>query len=125
MVHFKHHGNFKVTEKFFNAVTGKSYLNVLDKYGQLGVQALAKETPVDTGATADHWTYDISQDSDGVSIGFTNTNRNQGVNIAILLRYGHGTGTGGYVAGRDFISPAIQPVFDQLAEELWKEVTGK
>ena len=79
---------------------------------------------MDTGLTAASWRYEISDDADGVSISFHNDNINQNVNIAIILQYGHGTGTGGWVEGRDYINPAIQPVFDKMAEDLWKEVVG-
>ena len=123
MIRIHHRGNFNNLERFFNKVTSRSYLNVLEKYGQMGVEALRKSTPVDTGKTADSWTFEISQTKDATSIAFLNTNVNKGVNIAIILRYGHGTGTGGFVRGRNYIDPVIQPVFDELAEALWKEVT--
>lgn len=123
MIRIHHRGNFNNLERFFNKVTSRSYLNVLEKYGQMGVEALRKSTPVDTGKTADSWTFEISQTKDATSIAFLNTNVNKGVNIAIILRYGHGTGTGGFVRGRNYIDPAIQPVFDEMAEVLWKEVT--
>lgn len=123
MIKIKHRGNFNNLERFFNKVSNRNYLNVLDKYGEIGVQALKKNTPVDSGMTADSWTYEIEHSRDATIISFLNTNFNEGVNIAILLRYGHGTGTGGFVQGRNFIDPAIQPVFDEMAEALWKEVT--
>lgn len=125
MVRFSHRGNFHNTERFFNRVLGRGYLNILEKYGELGCQALAQSTPQDSGLTANSWTYEITDDGRTSSIGFLNTNENNGVNIAILLRYGHGTGTGGFVAGRDYITPALQPVFDGLANAVWKEVTGR
>lgn len=125
MITFKHRGNFSKTEKFFNRVLRREYLNVIEKYGEIGCQVLASATPVDSGATAESWTFEISHDWNVTKIAFLNTNMNEGYNVAILLRYGHGTGTGGFVAGRDFISPAIRPVFDQLADDVWKEVTGK
>ena len=123
MVHFRHRGNFNRIEKFFNKVSGAGYLNQLSKYGQEGVEALRASTPIDTGRTADCWTFDIIGGSDRTTISWTNTNVNQNVNIAIILQYGHGTGTGGYVQGRDYINPAMRPVFDRIADEAWREVT--
>ena len=95
----------------------------LNKYGQAGVQALASATPVDTGLTASSWYYEIEKSSDSASIVFYNSNVHRGICIAIILQYGHGTGTGGWVEGRDYINPAIQPIFDDIAEKAWKEVT--
>lgn len=123
MIKVRHRGNFNNLERFFNNVKGRHYLNILEKYGELGVEALKSSTPVDSGKTADSWTFEITRGKDSTSIGFLNTNVNDGVNIALILRYGHGTRTGGFVSGRDYISPAIQPVFDELAEAMWKEVT--
>lgn len=120
----KHRGNFNKTEKFFNRITSKAYLNILSKYGQTGVDALAASTPVDSGKTASSWTYEIERTSSTTTISWINTNENKGVNIAVILQYGHGTGTGGYVRGRDYINPAMRPVFDKIAEEAWKEVTS-
>lgn len=123
MVTFKYRGDFNKTERFFHAVLKRRYLKILDKYGQMGVSALAESTPKETGATASAWAYEINIDRSGATIGFYNTNENHGVNIVMLLRFGHGTGTGGFVAGRDFISPAVQPIFDEMADAAWKEVT--
>lgn len=124
VVTFRHRGNFNKLEKFLNKVADKSYLNVLDKYGQMGVQALSAATPVDSGATASSWTYEIEGGSGTTTISWLNTNENKGVNIAVILQYGHGTGTGGYVQGRDYINPAMRPVFDEIAEQAWREVTS-
>jgi hypothetical protein len=95
----------------------------LDRWGQLGVQALSSATPVDTGTTAASWNYEIHQSKGSTTLVWTNSNTNKGIPIALLIQYGHGTGNGGYVAGRDYINPAIQPVFDQIAKEAWEEVT--
>lgn len=122
MVIVKHKGNFNKIEKFLNKVSGAKYLNILDQYGQQGVDALAAATPKDTGNTASCWAYEISHDSSRTIISWYNTNVNKHVNIAIILQYGHGTGTGGYVQGRDYINPAMQPIFDRIADEAWKEV---
>lgn len=124
VVTFRHRGNFNKLEKFLNKVADKSYLNILDKYGQMGVQALSAATPVDSGVTASSWTYEIEGGSGTTTISWLNTNENKGVNIAIILQYGHGTGTGGYVQGRDYINPAMRPVFDEIAEQAWREVTS-
>lgn len=100
------------------------HLGNLDKYGREGVAALAAATPIDTGNTAGSWVYEIVREAGSASIVFSNTNVVNGENIAILLQYGHGTGTGGYVVGRDYINPAIQPIFDKIANNAWKEVTS-
>ena len=95
----------------------------LDKYGREGVAALSSATPVDTGKTANSWYYKIERQNGSVSINFLNSNINEGVPIAIILQYGHATSTGGWVEGRDYINPAIRPLFDSIAEKAWKEVT--
>lgn len=97
--------------------------NILNKYGAEGVAALASATPVESGKTASLWDYEIEGSKTSSKITFTNSHINKGVPIAIILQYGHGTGTGGWVQGRDYINPAIQPIFDKIAAEAWKEVT--
>jgi len=119
---FRHKGDFSKTEKFFHVLLNREYLNVLERYGRAGVSALASATPKDSGETAASWTYEISHDRIRSSITFVNTNIQNGVNIAIILQYGHGTRHGGYVAGRDYVNPAIQPVFDKMADEAWREI---
>lgn len=96
----------------------------LDKYGREGVAALASATPVDTGLTASSWYYEIERTKNTAKITFYNSNVQRGINIAIILQYGHGTGTGGWVEGRDYINPAIQPIFNRIADNAWKEVTS-
>lgn len=123
MIVFRHKGNFDKTSKFLNKMNGTKYTTVLQKYGKMGVEALASATPQNSGLTSDSWSYKIEEESGGKAIVWYNTNTNQNVNIALILQYGHGTGTGGYVAGRDYINPAIQPVFDSMIDEIWKEVT--
>lgn len=98
-------------------------MGILDKYGREGVAALASATPVDTGLTAKSWYYKIENKKGSVTISFLNSNIQNGVPIAIILQYGHGTGTGGWVEGRDYINPAIQPIFDRIVAEAWREVT--
>lgn len=100
-------------------------MNVLNKYGQRGVEALSHATPVDTGKTAASWSYEIQESDNSIEIIWSNSNVNKGLNIAILLQYGHGTRNGGYVVGRDYINPALQPLFDELADKAWEEVVSK
>ena len=123
IIQFKQKGDFSKTESFLKKLRKLDLDSVLRKYGELGVQALASATPVETGKTAASWDYKIEKGKGVVTITWTNSNVNNGVPIALLIQYGHGTGTGGYVQGRDYIKPAILPIFDQLAEALWKEVT--
>lgn len=123
-VFFTHKGDFKKTEKFLKKSIGKDWLNVLEKYAIEGVKALASATPFDTGETAASWSYEIIQNESSVSIRWNNSHVENGyANIAILLQYGHGTRNGGWVEGRDYINPALQPIFDKMAEAAWKEVT--
>lgn len=123
MITFKHTGSFKNIEKFLHKASRTNILSILDKYGRQGVTALASATPTDSGLTADSWKYEVRNTKGSYSITWTNTNVVDGVPVAILLQYGHSTKNGGFVQGRDFINPAIQPIFDKIAEELWKEVT--
>lgn len=124
MISFEHKGNFSKTDKFLNALMGRKYLNVLDKYGQMGVEALKQATPKDTGLTSESWSYQIEKTPDTTTITFTNSNINKWANIAIILDTGHGTRNGGYVAGRHYIEPAVVPIFEKIAKEAWKEVTS-
>lgn len=96
---------------------------MLDKYGELGVNALRSATPVDTGETAESWTYSIRQTRDSISIEWNNTNESKGIPVVVLIQYGH-VANGSYVYGRDFINPTMRPIFDEIAENLWKEVTS-
>lgn len=123
MVQIKTKGSFKNTLKFFDNALNHQYIKVLRKYGELGVNALASATPVDTGRTAESWEYKIEQTNGSIRIYWTNTNIQKGVPIAIILQTGHGTGTGGYVQGRDYINPAIRPIFDKIAEDVWRDLT--
>lgn len=116
-------GSFDNIEKFLKNAKKRNYLRVLQKYGQKGVDALARNTPKDSGRTASSWDYNIKKSSSGYEIVWTNSNINKGVNIAVIIQYGHGTGWGGYVAGRDYINPSLRPIFDQIADDVWKELT--
>ena len=111
------------TMTFLKDLKARKYLNKLDKYGRLGVNALAKATPVDTGKTAASWRYEIESNENSVSIKWINSNENKGENIAVLIQFGHGTTNGGFVKGRDFINPALQQIFDKIVQDVWKEVT--
>ena len=125
MIEVINKGGWESTTSLLTKILNHRQFKVLDRFGKAGVAALQSATPVDTGTTASMWRYEIAEGRDGLTISFHNDNINQYVNIAIILQYGHGTGTGGWVEGRDYINPAIQPVFDEMAEELWKEVMGK
>lgn len=123
-VRIKVTGNWNKTEEFLKRnETFKKVVPILEKYGREGVAALSSVTPVDTGKTASSWIYEIVQNEKQVSIVFKNTNLTEtGIPIAILLQYGHGNGKGGYISGRDYINPAIQPIFDKITDEAWREV---
>lgn len=123
MISFRQEGDFSKVTRYLERIKEAMKLGILDKYGREGVAALASATPVDTGLTAQSWRYEIKHSNGSAEIVFENTNIQNGVPIAIILQYGHGTGTGGYVQGRDYINPAIQPIFDRIVEEAWREVT--
>ena len=123
MISFRQKGNFSKLTSFLERTKETVYLGDLNKYGRQGAAALASATPVDTGKTASSWSYKIENNNGSVSISFENSNVQDGVPIAIILQYGHGTRNGGWVEGRDYINPAIQPIFDQIVNDAWKEVT--
>lgn len=124
MVIFNQKGNFSKTNHFFQRLLENVDMSLLDKYGRIGVELLRNNTPMDSGITANSWYYTIVHEEGGVTkLIFGNSNTQDGFSIALLLQYGHATGTGGWVEGRDYINPTLQPLFDQMAEELWKEVT--
>lgn len=123
MITFRQKGDFSKLTRFLERAKESVKLGDLDKYGKEGVAALASATPVDSGITANSWYYEIENKNGSATIRFNNSNLQNGIPIAIILRYGHATGTGGWVEGRDYISPAIQPIFDEIAEKAWREVT--
>lgn len=123
MIRFRQKGDFKKLTRFLERAKEAVRLGELDKYGREGVAALSSATPVDSGLTASSWYYEITNKNGTAKISFYNSNVQNGVPIAIIVQYGHGTGTGGWVEGRDYINPAIQPVFDEIAESVWREVT--
>ena len=125
MISLTSKGDFRKTEKFMKNARTKKLMSILKQYGEEGVAALMVATPLDTGRTASSWRYEIKVENDCIRLVFHNDNIQNGVPIAIILQYGHGTGTGGWVEGRDYINPAIQPVFDKIANSAWKEAIIK
>lgn len=123
MITIRQKGDFSKFNTFLERIKEVVKLGDLDRYGRAGVEALASATPKDSGLTAESWTYEIVRSNGSVSIQFNNMHINKGVPIAIILQYGHGTRNGGWVEGRDYINPAIQPLFDKIADDAWKEVT--
>lgn len=123
MIKFKQKGDFRKTTKYFNNAKEIFKTDDLTKYGKMGVEALSMSTPRDTGKTAESWYYSIENQNGKVIIAFHNTNVVDNVSIAVVLQYGHGTRNGGWVEGRDYINPAIRPVFDEIANKAWKEAT--
>lgn len=121
-VTFRQRGDFSRTEKFLRKARTAIKFRNLDKYAEAGLAALQSATPYDTGETARSWYYEIERTDTSVSVVYKNSNIQNGIQIAIILQYGHGTGTGGYVEGRDYINPALRPVFDKLADDAWEEV---
>ena len=123
MIGFRQKGDFSKTTKFLTKLKQNVDISTFEKYGKKGVAALASATPVDSGLTANSWYYKIEKTNDSISLLFCNSNIQNGVPIAVILQYGHGTRNGGWVRGRDYINPAIQPIFDQIVKEAWGEVT--
>ena len=125
VIEIRQKGDFKKSLTFFSHIKSWSVRPILEKYGKLGVERLADVTPKATGKTAASWSYEIKMDKSGATLCWKNSNIVDGVPIAVILQYGHGTRNGGWVEGRDDINPAIQPIFDQIANDAWKEVTKK
>ena len=123
MISFRHKGDFSNLTRFLEKVKETARLGDLDKYGREGVAALASATPIDSGETSNSWYYKIVNKNGSATITFYNSNIQNGVPIAIILQYGHGTRNGGWVQGRDYINPAIQPIFDRIVNDAWREVT--
>lgn len=123
LIKFRHKGDFSKLSQYLDKVKKAVGLDSLDDVCREGVSALASATPKESGLTASSWSYEIIRSEGRVTINFNNSNINNGVPIAIILQYGHGTGTGGWVEGRDYINPAIQPIFDKIANKAWREVT--
>ena len=124
MITFRQKGDFSKLTRYLEKIKESVRIGDLDKYGREGVAALASATPVDTGDTANSWYYKIENQKGSVKLSFYNSNIQNGVPIAVILQYGHGTRNGGWVQGRDYINPAIQPIFDKIADEAWRDVTN-
>lgn len=122
MITVKHKGNFNNFESFCNRMFKRDYLDVISAYADLGVEALKAATPVKSGQTASSWDYEIESKKGITTLWFTNSHEENGANVAVLLIYGHGKKDGGYVEGIDFVSPALRPIFQDLADAMWKEV---
>ena len=122
MIRVTMHGNFTKTNSFFQRILEKIKVSSLDEWGRRGVEALSSATPVDTGKTADSWYYEIVRDKEGVKVQWMNSNVNNGVNIALIIQYGHAARNGVFIEGRDYINPALEPIFDGIEDSAWKEV---
>ena len=125
MIRFEQKGNFKKLDRYFQRVRNAVSNIDLDQFGKRGVAALSSATPIDTGLAAKSWYYKIIKTKNSTTITFNNSDIENGVPIAIILQYGHATKNGGWVEGRDYINPSIQPIFDELAKNAWREVTKK
>ena len=125
MITFSQKGDFDNLNKFFSRTKELFKKSDLDHYGRMGVEALRKATPKDTGLTASSWYYEIERKRDAISINFLNSNVQNGIPIAILIQYGHATRNGGFVQGIDYINPSIKPIFEKIADDAWKDVTKK
>ena len=125
MISFRQKGDFSKLTRFLERAKESVKIGDLDKYGREGVAALSSATPIDSGKTANSWSYEITNKDGSVTITFNNSNIQNGVPIAIILQYGQGTRNGGWVQGRDYINPAIQPVFDEIVDKAWREVTKR
>lgn len=124
MIKITNQGDFSKTLKFLNRMKEMNIKTILEKYAKAGVIALSNATPVDSGLTANSWTYEIRVSGETATIDWMNTNTNKGVNIAVILQYGHGTRNGGYVRGIDYINPAMRPIFTKMIDEIWMEVVN-
>lgn len=122
VIEFKHRGNFRKTDGFLKNLKYFSIDQILDYYGQKGVEALKATTPVDTGKTASSWYYEIVKEQGKTSVVWKNSNIKDWVNVAVIIQYGHATSSGSWVEGIDYINPALQPIFNQIAEDAWNEI---
>lgn len=123
MITIESQGDWKLTRNWFDRMTKLDLALIMNQFGKEGVSALASATPSKSGLTSKSWNYEVTRKGNNWKITWTNSNVNKGANIAVLIQYGHGTRNGGYVVGRDYINPAIRPVFDKIAQKAWKEVT--
>lgn len=124
MISVKTSGSSDKASRFLNSMKRGEAYSVLEKYGRMGVLALSQATPVDSGLTANAWTYEVTHQRGHYSITWHNTNIVSGIPVAILIQYGHATRSGTWVVGRDYINPVIRPLFDKIANEVWRGVTN-
>lgn len=124
MISFSSSGSFDKTEKFLRAMQTMNLGKLAEAQAQKGVQALSEATPQESGLAASSWSYEITHSTGSLSIAWKNSDVENGYPVAVMIQYGHGTGTGGWVQGQDYINPAMRPVFDQIADTLWKAVTS-
>lgn len=122
LIKISQRGDFSKTIRFLRKLRSKKFYEKLNKYGQIGVDALREATPKRTGVTSESWTYEVHVGGSSATITWSNTNQNKGIPIVVLIQYGHGTRNGGYVPPNDFINPAMRPIFEQIANEIWMEV---
>lgn len=123
-LHISSIGDFERTIRFLTKIKRGDYMDRIKECCERGVVALSRATPVETGKTAESWSYEIRTTFDGLVVYWTNANVINGFNVAVGLQYGHGTGTGGYVRGLDYINPAMRPVFEEIANDIWQEVVS-
>lgn len=123
MITIESQGEWQPTKNWLARMTKLDLALIMNQFGKEGVEALSRATPSKSGLTSKSWNYEVTRTGESWKITWTNSNVNNGVNIAVILQYGHGTRNGGYVQGRDYINPAIRPVFDKIAKKAWKEVT--
>lgn len=123
MIIIKHQGNFDKTYKFLTNIRKRQYYKILSEYGRKGVKSLEAATPVDTGLTASSWGYEVEVKNTGATITWTNSNVNKGVPIALVIQYGHMLPQGVWIDGIDYINPALKPIFNEMADKVWKEIT--
>lgn len=122
MISFSHSGSFDKTTAWLRKLQRLPLDQIVRAEAQKGVQALAAATPKDSGLAASSWGYQIKKTATSLTIEWTNSDVENGFPVAVMIQYGHGTGTGGYVQGIDFINPAMRPIFDQIAQTVWKAV---
>ena len=123
MITFESQGDWRPTRNWMARMAKLDLALIMNQFGKEWVEALSRATPSSSGQTAGSWNYQVKRTGNSWRIDWTNSHVNKGVNIAVILQYGHGTRNGGYVVGRDYINPAIKPVFDKIAKQAWKEVT--
>jgi hypothetical protein len=123
LIKLTNRGSFQNIEAFGLRMKQRTYLTQLAKYGPIGVEALRGATPVDSALASQSWYYEIVDKPGYFAIHWYNSDIENGFPVAVMIQYGHATRNGGYVEGRDYINPALRPIFDQIAIDMWREVT--